>query len=110
MDYYAHTATLPDGKPDLNKNRWQSLSTHLSNVAQLAKTFAAPLGLAAEAKLAGLLHDFGKYAERFQARLSNAAIRGINHWAAGTVRAASLKAWTVAFAVDGHHTGMPALN
>jgi CRISPR-associated endonuclease/helicase Cas3 len=76
----------------------------------LAKRFAAPLGLADEAELAGLLHDLGKYAERFQSRLRNPAIHGINHWAAGTAHAAALKAWAVAFAADGHHTGIPALN
>lgn len=41
-EYYAHTAELPDGKPDPDRNRWQLLSTHLRNVAGLAKQFAAP--------------------------------------------------------------------
>jgi CRISPR-associated endonuclease/helicase Cas3 len=53
----------------------------------------------------------GKYAARFQERLRNPAIHGINHWAAGTAHAArNLKAWAVAFTADGHHTGIPALN
>jgi len=89
---------------------WQPLSTHLRNVAQLAKSFAAPLGIADEAELAGLLHDLGKYSERFQQRLCNPQVHGINHWAAGASHAAMLKAWGVAFAADGHHTGIPALN
>ena len=41
--YFAHTATLPDlpdGKPDPDQGHWQLLSTHLCNVAQLAKEFA----------------------------------------------------------------------
>jgi hypothetical protein len=79
-------------------------------VAGLAKQFAAPLGFPAEAELAGLLHDLEKYAVRFQARLHNPAIHGINHWAAGTMQASTLNAWAVAFAVGGHHTGIPALN
>jgi len=67
--------------------------------------------LADEARLAGLLHDLGKYADRFQARLNNPTIHGINHWAAGAAHAAqNLKAFAVAFAADGHHTGIPALN
>jgi len=45
--YFAHTATLPDGKPDPDQGHWQPLSTHLCNVAQLAKQFAAPLSLLA---------------------------------------------------------------
>jgi CRISPR-associated endonuclease/helicase Cas3 len=109
-EYYAHTAELPDGTRDPNKDHWQPLSTHLRNVATLAKRFAMPLGLAAEAELAGLLHDLGKYAERFQARLRNPSIHGINHWAAGTTHARELNAWGVSFSVDGHHTGIPALN
>ena len=108
MNYYAHTAVRPDGKPDPNPANWQLLSTHLRNVAGLAKRFADPLGLAVEAWLAGLLHDLGKYAERFQARLRNAAIRGINHWAAGARKAADLKAALLDYAIDGHHTGLPA--
>ena len=108
--YYAHTATQPDGTNDPNTERWQLLATHLRNVAELAEKFAAPFNLCAEARLAGLLHDLGKYADRFQGRLKNPAIQGINHWAAGTALAAKLKAWAVAFAADGHHTGIPALN
>jgi len=111
MNYYAHTATLPDGKPDPKPEHWQFLADHLRNVAELAKKFAEPLEFAVEAELAGLLHDLGKYSAHFQARLRNPAIHGINHWAAGTAHAAkNLKAWAVAFAADGHHTGIPALN
>jgi CRISPR-associated endonuclease Cas3-HD len=76
-------------------------------VAKVAKQFAMPLGLVAEAELVALLHDLGKYAERFQARLRNPRIHGINHWAAGARKAADLKAPLVDYAVDGHHTGLP---
>jgi CRISPR-associated endonuclease/helicase Cas3 len=109
VKYYAHTAAGDDGTP-LPESFWQPLATHLANVSQLAAQFAAPFNLGEEAKLAGLLHDLGKYANRFQARLRDPSIHGINHWAAGTAQAAGLKAWAVAFAVDGHHTGIPALN
>jgi len=111
MKFYAHTANDEFGKPlPETSGKWQPLSVHLRNVADLAQKFAAPLGLAAEAELAGLLHDLGKYADRFQLRLRNPAVHGINHWAAGTAHAATLKAWSVAFAADGHHTGIPALH
>ena len=112
MKYYAHTADGENGEalPE-STGKWQPLAAHLSNVAELAGQFAAPLNLTNEAKLAGLLHDLGKYAARFQERLRNPTIHGINHWAAGTAHAAkNLKAWAVAFAADGHHTGIPALN
>ncbi|HEY1717653.1 MAG TPA: CRISPR-associated endonuclease Cas3'' [Verrucomicrobiae bacterium] len=107
MNYYAHTATLPDGKPDPNLERWQFLADHLRNVGDLAEKFAAPLNLVGEAKLAGLLHDLGKYTNRFQARLKNPAIHGINHWAAGARKAAELKVPLVDYVIDGHHTGLP---
>jgi CRISPR-associated endonuclease/helicase Cas3 len=61
MRYYAHTAEDENGRPlPESSGRWQPLSEHLRNVAALAKQFAEPLGLAAEAELAGLLHDLGK--------------------------------------------------
>jgi hypothetical protein len=61
-EYYAHTADNghprpSDGRGAGGEGRWQLLSVHLRNVATLAKQFAAPLGLAAEAELAGLLRQ-----------------------------------------------------
>ena len=107
MNYYAHTADGPDGKP-AGVEQWQLLKDHLRNVASLARSLAEPLDLAAEAELTGLLHDLGKYAKRFQCRLHDNSIHGINHWAAGAAHAAELRLHNSAFAVDGHHTGMPA--
>lgn len=107
MNYYAHTAETATGERDPNKSRWQLLSTHLSNVAERAEQFAAPFGLADEARLAGLLHDLGKYGKRFQQRLDDPSIRGINHWAHGAF-AAWKSSRVGAFAIDGHHTGIPA--
>lgn len=80
MAYYAHTADRPDGTRDPDVSKWQLLSDHLRNVAELAANFAAPFNASAEARLAGLLHDLGKYATRFQSRLRAPAIHGINHW------------------------------
>ncbi len=108
MTYYAHTALDADGRllPE-SSGRWQPLAVHLRNVATLARQFAEPLGLGTEAELAGLLHDLGKYAERFQARLRNPSIHGINHWSAGARKAAEFKA-LLDYAIEGHHTGLPA--
>jgi CRISPR-associated endonuclease/helicase Cas3 len=109
MTYYAHTAEQSDGTPDPNESRWQPLRDHLVNVATLAEQFAAPFGASKEARLAGLLHDLGKYAARFQQRLRDPRVHGINHWAAGADHAyRTLRCPRAAFAVDGHHTGLPA--
>ena len=55
VKYYAHTAEDTAGNR-LSEQHWQPLVEHLRNVADLAKKFAAPLGLPAEAELAGLVH------------------------------------------------------
>ena len=70
MNYYAHTAETATGERDPNKSRWQPLSDHLRIVADKAWEFAEPLGLADVAKLAGLLHDLGKYSGPFQEYLA----------------------------------------
>ena len=108
MIAYAHTANGPDGKPlPEDSGQWQLLRDHLRNVAELAASFAAPFGAAEEARLAGLLHDLGKYADRFQKRLRDPRIHGINHWAAGAVHAYRSGHPLTAFPIDGHHTGLP---
>lgn len=105
MKFYAHTAEDEQDNPlPEHSGKWQPLAEHLRNVSELAGQFARPLGLEREARLAGLLHDLGKYATRFQDRLHDHRIHGVNHWAAGTVHAKGL----VSYAVDGHHTGLPA--
>ena len=49
--YFAHIATLPDGKPDPDQGHWQLLSTHFRSVA-IAKEFVADfLGSRADAFL-----------------------------------------------------------
>ena len=67
MKFYAHTAEDEQGKPlPESSGKWQPLSDHLRNVADLAKTFARPLGLEVEAELAGLLHDLEKNHIQFE--------------------------------------------
>lgn len=109
MPYYAHTAELPDGTPDSNESHWQLLRDHLSNVAKLAGRYAIPSGFAEEAALAGWLHDLGKYSQRFQDRLHDSRVHGINHWSVGTAAAFGHRSLAAAFAIEGHHTGMPSL-
>ena len=110
MKFYAHTATQTDGTNDPNLDHWQLLSDHLRNVADLAERFAAPFGLAEEARLAGLLHDLGKYRNEFQAYL-----RGERGSSIETQHAVFGAAWAAedgrallaaALAVAGHHAGL----
>jgi CRISPR-associated endonuclease/helicase Cas3 len=104
--YFAHSGRNPD------KSDWQPLPEHLERVASLACEMAAPLGLKKAAKLAGLLHDLGKYSAGFQRRLEGGP--SVDHSTAGACvmrararRADCLLAELVAYAILGHHAGLP---
>lgn len=109
MTYFGHTADDESGNR-LPKQFWQLLLTHLLEVAKRASDFARPMQMEAEAEIAGLLHDLGKYAIRFQRRLEDNSIHGINHWSIGAFQAWVLGRVAAALAIEGHHTGIPALS
>lgn len=98
--FYAHKSE--DG------TRWQTLFSHLKNTADLAASFAAPFHGEEEAYLAGMLHDIGKYSAAFQRRLNGSPER-VDHSTAGALEARRLRRIAVAFAVAGHHGGLPDL-
>lgn len=82
------------------------LRTHLQSVATLASGFANTTPWADEANLAGLLHDLGKYADRFQARLRGED-SGLDHWSQGAWLALlKHRAKAAALAIQGHHIGL----
>ena len=56
-------------------NSEQPLSHHLSNVGKLASDFASKINLADAGLALGLLHDFGKYSDKFQKYLKSAVGR-----------------------------------
>ncbi|MBU1308054.1 MAG: CRISPR-associated helicase Cas3' [Gammaproteobacteria bacterium] len=58
MDYIAH--------PAKTGAEHQSVKTHLTEVGQLAATYAGKIGHDEAGILIGLLHDFGKYSKAFQ--------------------------------------------
>jgi len=99
--YYAHTAT--------NLEDWEPLKEHLLNVAKRSRQFAAAFDMGDEAYLAGLLHDFGKYGERFQDRLKGIG-KHIDHWTPGAWAAlkqyGSSKGRCLALLAQGHHIGL----
>ncbi|NTV32370.1 MAG: CRISPR-associated endonuclease Cas3'' [Deltaproteobacteria bacterium] len=53
-------------------DRSQPLLEHLSNVAELSRSYASKIGLPLHGELIGLLHDFGKYSTEFQNYLKSA--------------------------------------
>ena len=84
----------------------QLLLDHLEGTARLAKDFALPFGGEEQAELAGLSHDIGKYSKAFQDRLHGNPMR-VDHSTAGAVECWKLQQPFAAFAVAGHHGGLP---
>lgn len=100
--YYAHSAN--------KTNRCHLLAQHLRAVAQLAGEFLGDLPFRKEGELAGLLHDLGKYGDRFQARLRGED-QGLDHWSQGAWLALmEYKAVAAALAIQGHHIGLQNLS
>ena len=100
--YFAHSA---NGHGD-----WHRLEEHLAGVSRMAKEFLQGWNGAEEAALAGLLHDLGKYGDRFQARL-HGKDQGLDHWSQGAwVALAEHGAIAAALAIQGHHVGLQRAN
>ncbi len=90
----------------------EPLRVHLEHVAQQAAQFARPFGADQQARAAGLLHDLGKYADRFLQHLISPHRRAGDHWSAGAcLLAAQLGTLGLlpAVAVAGHHAGLDDL-
>ena len=98
--HLAHTANQ-GGKVD-------ALSEHLESVGRRAAEYASAFGASVEARLAGMLHDIGKYGILFRRRLEGTE-SGIDHWTAGAwialmnYRQAGIAS---ALAIQGHHVGL----
>ena len=82
------------------------LRDHLTSVSTLARDFLDGYPGAEEAALAGMLHDLGKYGDRFQARLRGEE-SGLDHWSQGAwVALSQHRAVAAALAIEGHHIGL----
>lgn len=96
--YHAHSANA--------EGHWHLLNEHLKAVALQAASYARNTAWADEAALAGQLHDLGKYADRFQARLAGKD-SGLDHWSHGAWLALTQhRALAAALAIQGHHVGL----
>ncbi len=88
-----------------DQTREQPLLDHLQNTAHLAAAFSAAFGAEQQGYLAGLLHDIGKYSEEFQQRLHGGD--RVDHSTAGAQEACRHQQRPAAFAIAGHHSGLP---
>lgn len=100
MNYFAHS----ENKLGLK----HLLSDHLRKTAEIASAFGNNDVIKKIFKIAGLLHDLGKYQPEFQRYLAEGGRRGsVPHavWGAGYARIHRMN--EIAFVVDGHHKGLP---
>lgn len=106
--HYAHSL------PNRPASEWQPLEDHLNQTATLAEQFAADFA-PGYGRIAGLWHDIGKYQRAFQDYIAgnpDGHVRGsVDHSSVGAAiareRDRSLLVSLLAFAIAGHHGGMP---
>lgn len=97
LRYLAHVAE--DG-------REQTVLAHLEGTAALCAAFAAGFDAGEQGRLAGLAHDIGKYSDAFQRRIRGSPEQA-DHATAGAFECMKLGQPLAAFAVAGHHGGLP---
>jgi len=100
MKFFAHSEN--------NQGAKHSLSEHLNKAGNIAASFGIDDVTRKIFKTAAFLHDLGKYQPDFQKYLIEGGRRGsVPHacWGAGYARINGMD--EIAFAVDGHHKGLP---
>ncbi len=102
MLFYAHS------REDFGEDKWQTLSEHLEQVANLARIFASDFGAGDWGYAAGYRHDFGKATLEYLSRLRGNPQR-VDHSTAGAQQVSrELKLGTLlAACIAGHHGGLP---
>ena len=108
--YYAHSL---EGHPE---EYWQPLKEHLLAVKKEAADRGRKFGASKAAGQAGLFHDIGKYTKPYQKRLRGGP--AVDHATAGAKMVNTLAetdmnramAQLIAYAVAGHHGGLPDMH
>ncbi|MGE4373096.1 MAG: CRISPR-associated helicase Cas3' [Xanthobacter sp.] len=106
--FFAHSTERQD------KSDWEPLPEHQACVAVHAGQLARSFGAEKAAILAGGMHDLGKYSLAFQRYIQGQGL-GVDHSTAGAQQAYRLgetagdrlMAQLVAYAIAGHHAGLP---
>ena len=98
MNYIAHC----DGK------REQTLVDHLKGTAERTRDFADKFDKGDWGYCCGILHDIGKYSDKFQRRIRGEEIR-VDHATAGARECVKLGGMYqfLESCIAGHHTGLP---
>lgn len=87
---------------------FQPLKEHIENVGERTAQFAAAFDAAEHGRQTGLLHDVGKYSQNGQKRQRDPEHTAkVDHSSAGAQEAFRRKDPMAAFAVAGHHGGLP---
>ncbi len=108
--YYAHSLE------DQSEEYWQLLKDHLLAVQKEAADRGYKFGAGKAAGQAGLFHDIGKYTKPYQKRLRGGP--AVDHATAGAKMVNNLAntamdqamAQLVAYAIAGHHGGLPDMH
>lgn len=100
--FLAHIRKDPSGQVEAV----QTIAEHSRNTSMLCGHFADAFGAAKQGELAGLAHDIGKYSAAFQKRLQGDPAP-VDHATAGMAECARQGQLFAAFAVAGHHGGLP---
>lgn len=95
--YFAHISK--------DKTREQSIPDHLRGTAELAGHFSGVFGCREWGYGCGMMHDIGKYSDKFQMRLQGGS--RTDHATAGAKELYLRKNILASYCVAGHHSGLP---
>ena len=87
-----------------DKTREQTILDHLKGTAELAGDFSSAFHCREWGYGCGMLHDIGKYSEKFQKRLCGGSIT--DHATAGAKELYERKNFIGAYCISGHHSGL----